>query len=128
MKKIFQGIIAAGFTGLAVLLITLSGCDTGITGHSASGGNDAIAALRSAASDPVVGCAVETVHDHDGVQYAGHYNKDGHTHNGECTADEKCAQTNCTETGLHQHNGTHYAGHSGGDGCGHHGQGQSFHE
>jgi hypothetical protein len=75
----------------------------------------------------VANCVLETAHTHDGVQYAGHYNNDGHSHNSACIADDNCVQTNCAAAGLHEHNGTHYAGHSGGDGCVHHGQGHSSH-
>ncbi|MDR1231890.1 MAG: hypothetical protein LBK61_10885, partial [Spirochaetaceae bacterium] len=102
---------ASLLAGVAVVLIMMAGCDTGILASDhhdkpGKGGTSAVAALLSAALDPAANCALETAHTHDGVQYAGHYNNDGHAHNGECAADEACVQTNCAETGLHQHNGT----------------------
>jgi hypothetical protein len=112
------------FSVLVFAVLMVSGCDTGLgtnNGHN----QISLSSIRSVANDPVANCAVEEVHQHNGVHYGGHYNNDGHGHHG-LQANDICIVTNCEETGIHQHNGTHYAGHHGSDG--HNGHGGGHHE
>jgi hypothetical protein len=107
--------------GFITVVFALTGCENALNGdghNSGGGGNTNLASTRSVENDPVSGCVNENVHSHDGEHYSGHYNNDGHGHQG-LQADEPCAQQGCQKTDLHKHNGTHYAGHSGADG--HHG-------
>ena len=103
---------------LAVVLFIISGCENGLNYD----GNGLISArnIRSAALDPVAGCTLEKVHQHNGVYYSGHYNNDGHGHHG-LQADDVCVIAACGVTDLHTHNGIHYAGHN--SSCGHSGNG-----
>ena len=107
------------FSILVFTLLIASACETGF---GSSNDTIPVSSIRSAASDPVVNCAIEEVHQHDGIHYAGHYNNDGHGHHG-LEADNICTINSCTETGLHRHNGIYYAGHHGSDGHGGHGNG-----
>jgi hypothetical protein len=104
------------FSVLAFAFLFISGCDLAYNEN----GNNAIpvANIRSAASDPVADCAIEEVHQHNGVYYAGHYNNDGHGHR-YLQADYICTESYCYETGLHCHNGIPFAGNYGqaGYGC-----------
>jgi hypothetical protein len=70
--------------------------------------------IRSVADDPIVGCIVEQVHQHNSNYYSGHYNNDIHGHHG-LIADNICPINSCDKTFLHEHNGIHYAGHHGSD-------------
>jgi len=112
MKKILL------FSLLAVVLLIISGCENGLN-HD---GNGLIAAqnIRSATSDPVAGCILEEVHQHNDIQYSGHYNKDGHGHYG-LQADDVCVLSACEVTALHTHSGVHYTGHN--SSCGYYGDG-----
>jgi hypothetical protein len=102
------------------LCLIISGCENALTGHGDGGVGNTLSGIRGAVEDPVEGCALQTLHRHDGQRYAGHYNNDGHGHQG-LEADTPCVFGDCVETGLHQHNGTYYTGHAANDGCGHHG-------
>ena len=107
MKKILL------FSLLTVVLLTISGCENGLS-HD---GNGVISVqnIRSVTLDPVAGCTLEEVHQHNGVYYSGHYNNDGHGHHG-LEADDICIIAACGITGLHEHDGIHYAGHHSSDG------------
>jgi hypothetical protein len=86
-----------------------------------------LANIRSVVEDPVLDCAVEHVHQHNGIHYSGHYNNDGHGHHG-LQADNICTINSCSETNVHNHNGIHYAGHHGSCGNSHtHGHKNSHH-
>jgi hypothetical protein len=120
MEKYIVGMIA-----LTVLLA--ASCENGLTGGGDTPVSASLASVRSAASDPVANCPIETAHYHDGVCYAGHYNNDGcaHDHGGKTlSANTVCAVSDCTQSGTHQHSGQYYGGHHGGDACnsssGHH--------
>ena len=105
---------------LALIFVCI-GCDNVLTGGDEP---PVLESIRSAVYDPVNDCAIETVHTHNGIQYTGHYNHDGHGHHG-LTADTVCPVADCEQIGLHQHSGTHYAGHAGDDaGADHHGKGR----
>jgi hypothetical protein len=104
--------------GISILAV-LSACENGWADNRNS---NPLVDVRSAVYDTVNGCVVEEVHTHNGIQYSGHYNNDGHGHHRLAT-DEACVLSGCNDTGLYQHNGTHYAGHAGNDGCSHHGNG-----
>jgi hypothetical protein len=121
--------------GSALLALAVTGCDNLLTGnHDGDTGdrhnsgtpnntaNTVLASIRSAVYDPASDCAIEGVHTHNGVSYSGHYNNDGHGHQG-LQADTVCVITGCEQTGLHEHSETHYAGHAGDDSCNHHGNG-----
>jgi len=104
---------------LAILMVTSCG--------DAFGSNDGhfripASSIRSAAYDPVLNCAIEQVHQHNGIYYGGHFNNDGHGHHG-LHADDFCSLNNCNEISLHMHNGVHFAGHHGSDGHIGHGNG-----
>jgi hypothetical protein len=107
--------------GCMLSLTAMTGCDNGLTNPDGESGAAALTNVRSAISDPVANCPVETAHYHDGVCYAGHYNNDGcsHGHGGETlAANAACTISGCTESGTHQHNSQYYGGHHGNDGCG----------
>ena len=113
MKKI-------GFV-LVFVLMAVSGCENGLYAHN-DHNSIPVSNIRSVAYDPAANCAIEQVHQHNGVYYGGHYNNDIHGHHG-LHADGICIITSCEITGLHQHNGIYYAGHHGSDGHGGHGNG-----
>jgi len=98
---------------IAGLLVVLAAC--GYASHDQDENHNApLAKIQDVKSDTFVGCTNENVHSHDGVNYSGHYNGDGHEHQGHgLKASSVCTVANCQNTNLHQHNGTHYAGHSG---------------
>jgi hypothetical protein len=74
MKKLMKKIL--WFFLLAVFLLIISGCENGLNHDE----NWLISArnIRIAILDPVAGCTLEEVHQHNGVHYSGHYNNDGH--------------------------------------------------
>ena len=94
---------------LAVVLLIISGCENGLS-HDENG---LISAqnVRAAALDPVAGCILEDVHQHNGVYYSGHYNNDGHGHHS-LAANDICVLPACEITASHTHDGIHYAGHN----------------
>ena len=107
---------------LMTFLFTISGCDNGLH-NNGSHNNIAPANVRDVALlniGQVHGCTDENVHQHNGVNYSGHYNNDGHGHNG-LHADDICILSTCNDTALHKHNGRHYAGHH--SSCSHGGHG-----
>jgi hypothetical protein len=93
---------------LGIAFLSINGCELD---HN-SNNNIPLANIRSVTEDPVLNCAIEQVHQHNGIHYSGHYNNDGHGHHG-LQADNICTRNYCSETNLHNHNGINYAGHHG---------------
>ena len=107
-------------------LLLFANCDNALGTNDDHNGIP-ISNIRSAIYDPVINCAMEEIHQHNGIYYGIHFNNDGHGHHG-LRADDYCTLNNCTQTSLHQHNGIHFAGHN--NSCSHgnehgHGSGHS---
>ena len=114
-----------GFIAFLSFVLFFS-CDNGLSSNNSHNSGASLSNIRSAVYDPVTGCTIEQVHQHNGIYYGGHFNNDGHGHHG-LYADTICILDSCSVTNLHQHNGRYYAGHHGSDSCVGHGHGNGHH-